>query len=77
MKNLLENLVKHFYQRQLKEGNKLDWQIEARNNEVVLVVRKAGETSTQTGIPAEDVRKEMEKQMRAPRKKRFDIITPS
>ena len=38
-------------QWQLKEGEKLDWKIEARNNEVVLVVRKAGETITQTGIP--------------------------
>ena len=57
-------------QWQLKEGDKLDWQIEARNNEVVLVVRKAGETITQTGIPAEEVRKEMEKQKRVTKKKR-------
>ncbi|CAN5238344.1 hypothetical protein BH18THE2_BH18THE2_41850 [soil metagenome] len=64
-------------QWQLKEGDKLDWQIEARNNEVVLVVRKAGETITQTGIPAEDIRKEMERQKRRGKKKGFDRISPS
>jgi hypothetical protein len=64
-------------QWQLKEGHKLDWQIEARNNEVVLVVRKAGESITQTGIPAEDVKKEMEKQKRASKRKRVDRVTLS
>jgi hypothetical protein len=64
-------------QWQLKEGDKLDWQIEARNNEVVLVVRKAGETTIQTGIPAEDVRTEMEKQKHVPKKKRSDRVTLS
>jgi bifunctional DNA-binding transcriptional regulator/antitoxin component of YhaV-PrlF toxin-antitoxin module len=56
-------------QWQLKEGDKLDWQIEARNNEVVLVVRKAGEVISQTGIPAGDIRAEMENQKRQRKKK--------
>ena len=56
-------------QWQLKEGDKLDWQIEARNSEVVLVVRKAGEVISQTGIPAEDIREEMENQKRLRKKK--------
>jgi hypothetical protein len=74
----LRTVIPMFIVKQwLKEGDKLDWQIEARNNEVVLVVRKAGETMTQTEIPTEDVRKEMEKQRRVLRKKRFDRITPS
>jgi bifunctional DNA-binding transcriptional regulator/antitoxin component of YhaV-PrlF toxin-antitoxin module len=64
-------------QWQLKEGDKLDWQIEARNNEVVLVVRKAGENITQTGIPAEDVRREIEKQKHISKKKRFNRVTTS
>jgi bifunctional DNA-binding transcriptional regulator/antitoxin component of YhaV-PrlF toxin-antitoxin module len=56
-------------QWQLKEGDKLDWQIEARNNEVVLVVRKAGEVISQTGIHAGDIREEMENQKRQRKKK--------
>jgi hypothetical protein len=38
-------------------------------HKVVLVVRKAGETITQTGIPAEDIREEMENQKRLRKKK--------
>jgi hypothetical protein len=34
------NIVRQW---QLKEGDKLDWTWEARNNEMVVVVRKAGE----------------------------------
>jgi hypothetical protein len=50
----------------LRQGDQLDWQMEAHptTRELVVVVRKAGKRMTQTGIPAAEVRKEMDRQTR-------------
>jgi hypothetical protein len=40
-------------QWQLKEGDQLDWSWEARNGEMVIVVKKAEHLDNQTGIRAD------------------------
>jgi hypothetical protein len=50
----------------LRQGDQLDWQMEAHptTRELVVVVRKSGKKIMQTGIPAAEFRKEMDKQTR-------------
>ena len=53
-------------QWKLKQGDRLDWQMEVHptTRELVVVVRKAGKRIMQSGIPAAEIRKEIDKQTR-------------
>jgi hypothetical protein len=47
----------------LKPGQQLDWSFEKSNaGELVVVVRKVGQTDTEAGIPHHRIRQEMEKE---------------
>lgn len=53
-------------QWKLRQGDQLDWQMEAHptTRELVVVVRKAGKRIMQSGIPSGEIRKEIDKQTR-------------
>jgi len=46
------SIVKHF---KLKTGGKLDWDFEARNNELIIVVRPLKDSTGKSGISAENL----------------------
>lgn len=58
----------------LKSGDQLDWSFVSLNNEMVVVVRKAGRADTRSTIYAGDLRKEMTRQ-RGKRKRNLERIT--